>query len=184
MSDEEKDRKEVRINDMFEMPYIDDMVQSPVVKLLKKVSNVVEAPVVWVRVNIVERFRGPKYPYYHQKFRRVPTIDQCYTDDQSCIYEANEQYKRDKKVDENILNIVRNRFYKCCYYERGVNEFYNHETICPKERADYKEAELNFFIKYGDLSPYSNVIDAFMKQKYRLVWERRQASKLDSETSS
>ena len=34
--------------------------------------------------------------YYHRKFRRVPTIDQCLQDDQLCMYEANEQMKRDK----------------------------------------------------------------------------------------
>lgn len=36
------------------------------------------------------------YPWYHQKFRRVPTIDECYTDDVVCQFEANFQYKRDK----------------------------------------------------------------------------------------
>lgn len=36
------------------------------------------------------------YPWYHQKFRRVPTIDECYTDDYVCIYEANVQYQKDR----------------------------------------------------------------------------------------
>jgi NADH dehydrogenase (ubiquinone) 1 beta subcomplex subunit 10 len=77
----------------------------------------------------------------------VPTIDQCYTDDQACIWEADQQYKRDKKVDEQILNIIRNRFYNCVYYERNVNEYFYDKELCPKEKADYKEAELNHFIK-------------------------------------
>lgn len=38
----------------------------------------------------------PQYPWYHQQYRRVPTIDECYTDDVVCFIEANEQYKRDK----------------------------------------------------------------------------------------
>ena len=37
-----------------------------------------------------------EYPWYHCQFRRVATIDQCYTDDPVCIQEANEQFKRDK----------------------------------------------------------------------------------------
>lgn len=39
-----------------------------------------------------------KYPWYHQQFRRVPTIDQCYTDDVVCDFEANQQFKRDRFV--------------------------------------------------------------------------------------
>lgn len=39
-----------------------------------------------------------KYPWYHQQFRRVPTIDQCYTDDVVCDFEANSQFKRDRLV--------------------------------------------------------------------------------------
>ena len=34
--------------------------------------------------------------YYHQKFRRVPTFDECYTDDMVCRFEAQQQFNRDK----------------------------------------------------------------------------------------
>ena len=34
--------------------------------------------------------------YYHQKFRRVPTLDECYTDDLVCRFEAQQQFNRDK----------------------------------------------------------------------------------------
>ena len=37
-----------------------------------------------------------KYPWYHQQYRRVPTIDECYTDDIVCYTEADCQFKRDK----------------------------------------------------------------------------------------
>ena len=30
----------------------------------------------------------------------MPTIDQCYTDDVTCFYEANEQFKRDQLVTQ------------------------------------------------------------------------------------
>ena len=34
--------------------------------------------------------------YYHRRFRRVPTVDECEVGEQTCLYEANEQFKRDK----------------------------------------------------------------------------------------
>ena len=39
-----------------------------------------------------------KSVYYHQRFPRVPTIDECYMDDKVCMFEANMQYKRDRFV--------------------------------------------------------------------------------------
>ena len=39
-----------------------------------------------------------KQYYFHRKFRRVPTIDECEIDDELCIFESNEQFKRDKFV--------------------------------------------------------------------------------------
>lgn len=34
--------------------------------------------------------------YYHRKFARVPTIDECELEDEICKYEANEQLARDR----------------------------------------------------------------------------------------
>ena len=46
---------------------------------------------------IVDPIRSKnKQYYYHRRFRRVPTIDECEMGDEVCYYEANEQYKRDK----------------------------------------------------------------------------------------
>lgn len=95
-------------------------------KFFNTVHNILEGPVVWVRGqlnviiinvksieifnkstqavhnnfhNFIEKIVVPNqqsYPWYHQKFRRVPTIDECYTDDVVCYFEANCQYKRDR----------------------------------------------------------------------------------------
>ena len=47
--------------------------------------------------NVVEPIRGKnKLYYYHRQFRRVPTIDECDVGDELCVFEANEQYKRDR----------------------------------------------------------------------------------------
>ena len=45
-----------------------------------------------------------KIPYYHRRFKRVPTIDECVLRDMPCVFEANEQYKRDKYVKLIILD--------------------------------------------------------------------------------
>lgn len=81
------------------------------------------------------------YPWYHQQFRRVPTIDQCYMDDPCCAYEADMQFKRDKFVDNEILNILRMRFEDCVAYETP-----DHEKCRPIYEY-YLKAEDNWFSK-------------------------------------
>lgn len=49
--------------------------------------------------------------WYHRKFPRVLTIDQCEVEDPVCIFEAQEQYRRDKYVIFPMFN------------EISVNEF-------------------------------------------------------------
>ncbi|XP_044272585.1 NADH dehydrogenase [ubiquinone] 1 beta subcomplex subunit 10 [Tribolium madens] len=136
-------------------------------KFFNSVANVLVTPTVWVREKIVEP-NQKSYPWYHQKFRRVPTIDECYTDDVVCYYEADTQYKRDRLVDSNILSILRARFEDCTLYEAP-----DHLEKCKPIWKQYEEAQTNWFIKYGDLGGYHNVKTAYMKQKHRMIWERR-----------
>ncbi|CAH8644431.1 unnamed protein product [Dicrocoelium dendriticum] len=119
---------------------------------------------------VVERLRKP-YPYYHRRYNRVPTIEQCRTDDFVCFYEANEQYQRDRAVDRNILKILRRRHEECAaWYHHELEDV---ERFCKDIMAEHEEAAVNFFIKYGDLAWNTTVIDVFMKQKHRMLWERR-----------
>ncbi|XP_028140767.2 NADH dehydrogenase [ubiquinone] 1 beta subcomplex subunit 10 [Diabrotica virgifera virgifera] len=136
-------------------------------KFIFSVANTLEAPTIWVREKIVEP-NQKQSAWYHQKFRRVPTIDECYTDDIVCISEANIQFKRDKLVDSEILSIMRERFEECTLYEAP-----DHIERCKPLLEQYQEASTNWFIKYGDLGAYGNAHDAYMKQKHRLIWERR-----------
>lgn len=146
------------------------------------------------------------YPWYHEKFRRVPTIDQCYTDDVVCRHEATMQFKRDKKVDSEILTILRSRFEECVAEHDPDRKVY-----CQPLYDYYKRAEENWFSKCtylelnvfqngfvvfismnsiilfvahfvyfsfnkqldGDLGYYGDSLSCFMKQKHRMIWERR-----------
>ncbi|XP_068200259.1 NADH dehydrogenase [ubiquinone] 1 beta subcomplex subunit 10-like [Palaemon carinicauda] len=141
--------------------------QNTFTKATDAVLGTLGGPAKWIRENIVDRNR-PVYPWYHRQYRRVPTIDECYTDDIVCYVEANEQFKRDKQVDNEVLSILRKRQEDCAFYEAP-----NHKEKCAPLREAYEKAAENWFIKYGDLGAYGNVKDAYMKQKHRLIWERR-----------
>jgi len=142
---------------------------SPTTSLANGFFALFDGPVTWFRETVIEPTRKNPPVYYHQKFRRVPTVDECYIDDVACHYEANEQFKRDRKVDATILTILKNRWNECAFYH-GSDE----AGKCQPLLDEWKDAETNFFIKYGDLNMYASVQDAYMKQKHRMVWERRQ----------
>ncbi|KAF8568249.1 hypothetical protein P879_03717 [Paragonimus westermani] len=133
-------------------------------------GSIVDAPVTFFREQIVEKVRKP-YPFYHKRYKRVPTIDKCRLDDPVCIYEANMQYHRDRMVDTNILRILRNRRRECSTWHRHQKE--DVERFCKDIIAEHEEAVVNFFIKYGELSWNTDVRHAFWKQKHRMLWERR-----------
>ncbi|RZF43500.1 hypothetical protein LSTR_LSTR005236 [Laodelphax striatellus] len=137
------------------------------VKSINGFIRLFEAPGDWFRKTVVEP-NQQKYPYYHEKFRRVPTIDQCYDDDVICKFEADQQFLRDRKVDSEILHILRARVEDCFIYE-------GHEAQekCKVLQDQYAEASTNWFTKYGDLGAYGKAEACYFKQKHRLIWERR-----------
>jgi NADH dehydrogenase (ubiquinone) 1 beta subcomplex subunit 10 len=150
---------------------MDDSKSQPIIrnsvdKLTNALINLVDTPATWFRETIVAPNR-PTYYYYHRKFRRVPTIDECYTDDRLCLFEANQQYKRDRMVESDILLILRQRREDCLLYENP--DFYK----CQKYIDAYEANLHNYFIKYGEMHVCSDVRDAYMKQKHRMIWERR-----------
>lgn len=129
-----------------------------------------DGPTEWFKTNVTDRFRR-KYPYYHQRFPRVPTIDQCYIDDYLCYHEANEQYKRDRLVDLEIVSILRRRREQCFQWYGKQRDLV--EKHCGQVMKDYDESSTNYFIKYGDMGSVYNVKNAFMKQKHRMLWEQK-----------
>ncbi|GFY59635.1 NADH dehydrogenase 1 beta subcomplex subunit 10 [Trichonephila inaurata madagascariensis] len=121
-------------------------------RFMNKMINLVDGPVTWFRETVVVP-NQKQYPYYHR------------------VYRPNEQFKRDMSVDGAIVDILRKRKVECARYEG-----YEREEKCRKIFQDYTEAELNYFIKYGDLGAYAHAKFAYMKQKHRMVYERRKAA--------
>ncbi|KAF6199686.1 hypothetical protein GE061_005984 [Apolygus lucorum] len=131
------------------------------------VYNMVDGPVTWFRTKVVEP-NQKDYNWYHRVYKRVPTVDECYCDDPVCKFEADQQFKRDKMVDNEVLNILRQRFEDCVSWEAP-----DHVAKCKGLKDILDEATTNWFIKYGDLGAYGRAEDALTKQKNRLIWERR-----------
>ena len=89
-------------------------------------------------------------------------------------------------VENEIVNIMRQRFEDCVLYEAP-----DHTTKCVDMLNAYRKASENWFTKCkfstqfdssfskfdcfldGDLGAYANSKSAFMKQKHRMIWERR-----------
>lgn len=59
-----------------------------------------------------------------------------------CMFEADEQWKRDKMVDNEILSILRNRFEDCVMYETP-----DHVVKCTPLKEAYEEAAGHWFTK-------------------------------------
>jgi NADH dehydrogenase (ubiquinone) 1 beta subcomplex subunit 10 len=71
-------------------------------------------------------------------------------------------------VDNEVLTLLRRRFEDCVLYEAP-----DHKVKCQPLFDKHNEAAENWFIKYGDLGAYGKAEDAYMKQKHRMIWERR-----------
>jgi len=126
------------------------------------------APGDFIKSKVLPKLRGPEYPYYHRVYRRVKTVDECKADDWACIYEADIQYKRDRVVDKYILSVLRDREQECIFHWTP-----DHEFKCAKETRDRIDGERNWEMKHGDLGVNNTALNAFYKQKHRMVFERR-----------
>ncbi|CAL7933401.1 unnamed protein product [Xylocopa violacea] len=118
-------------------------------RFMNKFFYLLDGPVDYIREKVV--LHQQKYPWYHRQFRRVPTIAECSAHDQVCIAEAQMQFHRDRMVDAEILNILRERYEDCAWYYE-------------EDRDDYCD---------GGLGATIDVEKAFLKQKHRMIWERR-----------
>ncbi|CAK9801248.1 NADH dehydrogenase [ubiquinone] 1 beta subcomplex subunit 10 [Anthophora plagiata] len=144
-----------------------DREQNTFYRFMQSVLYVLDTPVEYFREKIVKP-NQKKYPWYHQKFRRVPTIDECYENDVVCFQEAQSQFERDRMVDEEIVTILRQRYEDCAWYYGEDKDDY-----CLDLLKVVEDASAAWFSRYGDIGATGNVITAFMRQKHRMIWERR-----------
>ncbi|XP_033630976.1 NADH dehydrogenase [ubiquinone] 1 beta subcomplex subunit 10-like [Asterias rubens] len=130
----------------------------------------VDGPVTFIR-DFVEKQqnRHPSY-YYHRQFRRVAPVEDCNVDDYVCLFEAEMQYKRDRLVEQEIIIILQERLGEC-----STREGPNAKFACKPLLEEYEIAADNFETKYGDLGAGSSAIRCMMKQKNRLLNERRRS---------
>ncbi|XP_062599390.1 NADH dehydrogenase [ubiquinone] 1 beta subcomplex subunit 10-like [Saccostrea cucullata] len=154
----------------FNISWFDRLNDNFYGRFILSLGQVFNKPVTYFRENWIEPIQAKnRGVYYHRRFRRVPTIDECYEDDQLCIYEANDQMKRDKNVDKQIVRHLKFRF-DSCRRTHGPGA----QTRCYKTYEDWLQAKEDYMIKWGDLPAQHNTLDVYYKQVHRMIHERRQ----------
>uniref|UniRef100_A0A6F9DM41 NADH dehydrogenase [ubiquinone] 1 beta subcomplex subunit 10 n=1 Tax=Phallusia mammillata TaxID=59560 RepID=A0A6F9DM41_9ASCI len=110
--------------------------------------------------------------YFHRKLPRVPEIWECALDDMVCVYEAEKQFDRDRKVDQEVLRILNKRV-QACQALNGENS----NIYCAEVKELERQTENAWRIKYGDIGTTISARKVLNKQKNRFIETRYLASK-------
>jgi len=116
--------------------------------------------------SIVEAVAPTKKParFYHQKFNRVPNIWECDRNDPVCIFEAEDQFHRDKVVEQEIIRILQERLTKCQIQNKNIAD-----SKCNELFELVESASNAYHIKYGELGVKLNARTCLNKQKNRFI---------------
>uniref|UniRef100_A0A3Q3W181 NADH dehydrogenase [ubiquinone] 1 beta subcomplex subunit 10 n=1 Tax=Mola mola TaxID=94237 RepID=A0A3Q3W181_MOLML len=143
---------------------------NPALILSKLFYYSVDLPVTTFR-DAVDGIRAKnRSVYYHQKFRRVPDLIDCQQGDYTCYYEAEMQWRRDYKVDQEIVKVIQERL-RACQQREGASYHQN----CAKEIEQFSEVSKSFQSRYGDLGAYASARKCLMKQKERMAAQAQSA---------
>ncbi|AWP18860.1 putative NADH dehydrogenase [Scophthalmus maximus] len=144
---------------------------NPALILSKLFYYSVDLPVTTFR-GVVDSIRAQnRSVYYHQKFRRVPDLTECVHGDYLCYYEAEMQWRRDFKVDQEIVKVIQERM-RACQQREG----HSYEQNCSKEIEQFNEVSNSYMSRYGDLGAYSSGRKCLMKQKERMMAAQAQSA--------
>ncbi|XP_051989011.1 NADH dehydrogenase [ubiquinone] 1 beta subcomplex subunit 10-like [Xyrauchen texanus] len=142
---------------------------NPALILSKLFYYSVDLPVTTLR-GVIEGIQGNKSQYFHQKFRRVPELTECQEGDYLCYYEAEMQWRRDYKVDQEIVKAIQERL-RACQQREG----HSYRQNCGTELQQFNQVSKSFQSRYGDLGAYASARKCLMKQKERMMEETEKA---------